>query len=216
GAFSVAHCQVKLAYILGHKKEIQETAQEANVHPEVLLKLAFLSGISFRSHKSRIKYEQLLGYPIPLTDPFQNVPFKTGLQQILQFIHRQKTKTIKINNLQDFKKIYQIYLSDENKRSNWVVILKPDLVIGVNKWGELIDAAKNMELLISEFLDWNVLTIELTTISYNELRALIKKLTNGKSIGSFLRTFRYIIVEGGRQSLYDPDSFESLSDSRFL
>ncbi|RLI67899.1 MAG: hypothetical protein DRP02_12495 [Candidatus Gerdarchaeota archaeon] len=216
GDFSIAHCQIKLAYLLGHKKIIAKTAKRYGLRESVLLKLAFLAGIDFRSNTSRKKYEQLLGAPIPLEDPFFNLPFEVALEKIIRFIRKKETEQITIDSLKTFEEAFDRFFSTPAKRNRWAVILKPDTVIGANKWGELIDAAKNLAIITSELLNWNIVTIELSQIPYKAFLEVINmKCKRKETIGEFLRTFRYVIVEGGRQSLYDEKSFEEISGGKF-
>ncbi|MBD3190248.1 MAG: hypothetical protein GF308_06375 [Candidatus Heimdallarchaeota archaeon] len=214
GDFGVAHSQIKLAYILGHMQIIEEVAKKTSLAPIKLAKLAFLSGINFYSNSSRKRFEKLFGYPIPPFDPFFNVPFKTGLEKIIRYLDQQECQQLTIKSLTDFDSICSNFLTNSKQRNKWAIILKPDIAIGTNNWGELVDAAKNLANLTNELLDWNTIILELTQIDYNQLLAKINDLT-GESIGEFLRSFRYVIVEGGRQSLYDSDSFERLSNGKF-
>ncbi|NHJ48612.1 MAG: hypothetical protein FK733_12575 [Asgard group archaeon] len=215
GDFSIAHCQIKLAYILGHIKAIEKVAKKNNIPEDVLVKLSFLSGVDFRSNASRKKYENLLGYQIPLKDPFFNLPFDIAIQKIIRYLKRRKTKQITINSIQSFEDSFQEYFKIQENRSKWAVILKPDTVVGANKWGELVDAAKNLATISSELLDWNIVTIELSEIKYKDLMLKIESLCSNETPGEFFRSFRYVIVEGGRQSLYDSQSFDDVSEKRF-
>ncbi len=97
GDFSISHCQIKLAYILGHMKELTKIAKKNKIPFDVLIKIAFLTGIDFRSNASRKKFEKLIGYQIPLRDPFFNLPFELGLQKIIRFLNKKETQQIKIN-----------------------------------------------------------------------------------------------------------------------
>jgi L-asparaginase/Glu-tRNA(Gln) amidotransferase subunit D len=215
GDFSIAHSQVKLAYLLGHKELIEKYAQKLSLPEDVLLKIAFLSGIDFRSYASRKRFEESLGFRIPLIDPFFNLPFELALERIVYFLDRKDLQQITISNLEDLEEAYNKYFTDFNFRNKWAVILKPDTVIGANNWGELVDAAKNLSTITKELLDWNVVTIELSQIDYKELEKKIAELTSGETIGEFFRSFRYTIVEGGRQSLYSSKSFRDVSDKLF-
>jgi L-asparaginase/Glu-tRNA(Gln) amidotransferase subunit D len=215
GDFSIAHCQIKLAYILGHIKTVEKVAKNNKIPKDVLVKLCFLSGVDFRSNASRKKYEQLLGYQIPLKDPFFNLPFEIAIQKIIRYLNRRKTKQIVLNTIESFEAAFQEYFKQPANRSKWAVILKPDTVVGSNKWGELVDAAKNLATISSELLDWNIVTIELSEIKYKDLILSIDSLCSNETTGEFFRSFRYVIVEGGRQSLYDKESFNEISHGRF-
>ncbi len=215
GDFSIAHSQIKLSYILGHMKIIEKIAKAQNIPAQILVKLSFLSGIDFRSNASRKKFEKLIGYQIPIKDPFFNVPFETALNKIIRFLNRKETKQICIDSLEKFEEMYSSYFYDKNKRSKWAIILKPDTVIGANQWGELVDASNNMATITSELLDWNIVILELSEIPYEKLLLKISELTKDEEIGEFLRSFRYVIIEGGRQSLYDAKSFDDISNGYF-
>ena len=215
GDFSIAHSQIKLSYILGHRKEIQKVAKKYNIPFETFVKVIFLSGVDFRSYASRKKFEKLIGYPIPIKDPFFNLPFEIALEKVIRFINRKDTRQLCINSIEQFEQIYLEYLKEPKLRSKWAVILKPDTVIGSNQWGELIDASTNFATITKEILDWNILIIELSEINYQNLLEKIKQYCVNETIGQFLRTFRYVVIEGGRQSLYDANSFDEISNGNF-
>ncbi len=216
GDFSIAHCQIKLAYILGHKKELEVLSSKTNIPLDILIKIAFLSGVDFRSNSSRMKFEQLIGYQIPLKDPFFNLPFTVALQKIERFLNKKEKQKIIIDSLEKFEEIFQKYFNDPKARNKWAIILKPDTVIGANQWGELIDASENLATITSELLDWNIIAIEMSELNYEQLLEKIKKLSNtNETIGEFFRTFRYVVIEGGRQSLYDSQSFDDISNGNF-
>ena len=215
GDFSIAHSQIKLSYLLGHRKEIETFAKNVNIPLDIVLKIAFLSGVDFRSYASRQKFEHLIGFPIPLKDPFYNLPFEIALQKILRFLNKKDTQQIHIRSTKDFEQAYETYFKEPSLRSKWAIILKPDTVIGSNQWGELIDASMNFATITKEILDWNVVILELSEINYTELLEKIEKLCENESIGEFFRSFRYVIVEGGRQSLYDSRSFTEISNGNF-
>ncbi|NHJ05918.1 MAG: hypothetical protein EAX90_13915, partial [Candidatus Heimdallarchaeota archaeon] len=215
GDFSIAHSQIKLSYILGHKKELQKIAKKYDIPLQTFITIVFLSGVDFRSNASRKKYEKFIGYSIPIKDPFFNLPFEIALEKIIRFLNKKDTQQIYINSITQFEDFYHEYLNDPKKRNKWAIILKPDTVIGSNQWGELIDASKNFATITKEILDWNIIILELSEINYQNFLEKIKELCKGETFGGFLRSFRYVVVEGGRQSLYDAKSFEDISDSRF-
>lgn len=215
GDFSIAHSQIKLSYLLGHKKELEKFAKKIKIPADIFIKIAFLAGVDFRSYTSRKKYEKLIGYPIPLKDPFFNLPFEISLQKIQRFLNKKETQQITISSIAEFEKAYKSHFSNPNQRSKWAVILKPDTVIGSNQWGELIDASKNFATITKEILDWNVVILELSEMSYAKFLDKVKEHCVGESLGEFLRSFRYVIVEGGRQSLYDSKSFTEITNGNF-
>ncbi|MFW9924452.1 MAG: asparaginase domain-containing protein [Candidatus Thorarchaeota archaeon] len=215
GDFSVAHSQIKLAYILGHKKEMERFSKKFKIPIQTLIKIAFLSGVDFRSHASRKKFESLIGYSIPINDPFFNLPFEVALEKIFRYLDKKETQQLYINSIDQFEEIYHSYFSAPNQRSKWAIIIKPDTVIGANQWGELIDASKNFATITKEILDWNVVILELSEIKYMDFLESLNRLCEGESIGQFLRSFRYVIVEGGRQSLYDVNSFTDIASGNF-
>jgi len=212
GDFSIAHCQIKLSYLLGHKKEIEKVAKKHKIPLRILIKIAFLSGVDFRSYSSRKKFEELIEYQIPLKDPFFNLPFEMGLHKIITFLERKQTQQITIQSIEAFELAFEKYFKIPNKRNKWAIILKPDTVVGSNKWGELVDASKNLATITNELLDWNIVVLELSEINYQQLLEKIEQLCDKETFGDFLRSFRYVVVEGGRQSLYDSDSFDQVSN----
>jgi len=215
GDFSIAHCQIKLSYLLGHKKEIEKVASKHKIPYNSLIKIAFLSGVDFRSYSSRTKFENLLKYQIPLEDPFFNLPFEIGLHKIIRFLEKKEVQQITIQSLEDFDIAFEKYFKKSSKRNKWAIILKPDTVIGSNRWGELIDASENLATITSELLDWNIVTLELSEIKYKDLLERIDAFCDKETIGEFLRSFRYVVIEGGRQSLYDSESFDKISNGKF-
>jgi len=215
GDFSIAHCQMKLAYILGHQKELEKLAKQMKIPIDKLTKIAFLSGVDFRSNSSRKQFEKFLGYQIPLKDPFFNLPFSIAIRKINRYLNKKEMQHITIRTVTDFITAYKNYFKNPTLRTKWAIILKPDTVIGSNNWGELIDASKNMATITSELLDWNIVTLELSEINYEEFLAKVKEYCVNETIGEFFRSFRYVIIEGGRQSLYDAKSFDAISNKKF-
>jgi len=215
GDFSIAHSQIKLSYLLGHRKEIEKFAKKIKIPVDIFIKIAFLAGVDFRSHTSRKKFEKLIGYSIPLKDPFFNLPFDISLQKIQRFLNKKETQEITISSIEDFEKAYKNHFSNPSQRSKWAIILKPDTVIGSNQWGELIDASKNFATITKEILNWNIVILELSEMNYTKFLEKVKEYCIGESLGEFLRSFRYVIVEGGRQSLYDSKSFTEIANGNF-
>jgi len=52
-------------------------------------------------------------------------------------------------------------------------------------------------------------------MNYTKFLEKVKEYCIGESLGEFLRSFRYVIVEGGRQSLYDSNSFTEIANGNF-
>ncbi|MEO0183413.1 MAG: asparaginase domain-containing protein [candidate division WOR-3 bacterium] len=79
GTLSYPECQVKLAYILGHEKEIKSVAKKYKLTEIQLIKAAFLAGVEFRKDEKKREYERITqtqkgGPPIKIlpNDPFAN------------------------------------------------------------------------------------------------------------------------------------------------
>lgn len=92
GALSFPEAQVKLAYILGHEKQIEETAKKKGLTNYQLIKAAFLAGVEFRKEESKKEYEEITrknGKPIRILDydPFQdtNKTFEQGIEEVVEF-----------------------------------------------------------------------------------------------------------------------------------
>ncbi|MHA1125259.1 MAG: asparaginase domain-containing protein [Candidatus Heimdallarchaeota archaeon] len=215
GDFSIAHCQMKLSYILGHHKELDKIAKQMKIAKDTLIKIAFLTGVDFRSNSSRKQFEKFLGYQIPLKDPFFNLPFSVAMRKINRYINKKETQKITIGSVSEFVSAYKKHFKNPTLRNKWAIILKPDTAIGSNSWGELLDASKNLATITSELLDWNIVTMELSEIDYDDFLSKIKEYCVNETLGEFLRSFRYVIIEGGRQSLYDAKSFDDISNKKF-
>lgn len=56
---SIPEIQIRLAYLMGHKAQIEAFCQEFGVSFMEVLEWLFMSGMKFRTHRSRRKYEKL-------------------------------------------------------------------------------------------------------------------------------------------------------------
>lgn len=202
GDFGIPKSQIKLAYILGHEDLIDHVSKKYNIDKRKLISIAFLSGMQFRSLHTKRRIEKLLGLRIPETDPFFNKSFEEAVEELIKFLTLKKAGVVRVKNIDSL--IAQIPNLENLK--DFVVIIKPDSIIGYNRWGEEIDGAKNIEYIINSAFEWNVITIDFTKVSYSQLKDFLRK--NGLSIGEFFRKSKYIFLEGGRPSIYDDSSFK--------
>ncbi|MHA1186620.1 MAG: hypothetical protein ACTSSK_07035 [Candidatus Heimdallarchaeota archaeon] len=132
-------------------------------------------------------FEKFLGYQIPIKDPFFNLPFSVALRKINRYITKKETQSITIRSATEFVAAYKKHFKNPTLRNKWAIILKPDTVIGSNNWGELLDASKNLATITSELLDWNIVTVELSEINYDEFLTKVKELCVNETLGEFLR-----------------------------
>ena len=205
GDFGIPKSQIKLSYILGHMEEINKVANENNIDKWKLVALAFLSGVNFRSLHTKRKIEAFLGFKIPEKDPFFNTSFKNALNDLLKYIKVEKKGLIRFKNTSEF-----VTWAKKNMRNlkNHAIILKPDSVVGFNRWGEGIDGAQNLEYIINSAFDWNAITINLIKTNYMEMRRYVTEKI-GKSVGEFLRGAKYIFIESGRAPTHGMQSFDN-------
>ena len=56
---SIPEIQIRLAYLMGHKSQIEEYCQEHGATFKEVFEWLFMSGMKFRTHRSRRKYEEL-------------------------------------------------------------------------------------------------------------------------------------------------------------
>jgi len=92
GSLSYPDAQVKLAYILGHQKEIKEIAKKYGLTEYQLTKGAFLAGVEFRKEESKKEYEKITqkyGPQIKILhyNPFSNPDkdFEDALTEVAKF-----------------------------------------------------------------------------------------------------------------------------------
>ncbi len=109
---------------------------------------------------------------------------------------------------EDFQELVQ---SGETFRSS-VAIVEPDAIVGTNPLGEPVAASHNVAYILREISKQKSVIFSLWNSGYQSLNAVTP-------FAQFLRSFQAIIVEGGRPSIYDSQSFNhnpSLPREEFL
>lgn len=97
---------------------------------------------------------------------------------------------------EDFQELVQ---SDEKYRSS-IAIVEPDAIVGTNPLGEPVAASHNVAVILREITEQESILFSLWKTGFQPLN----KVT---PFAEFLRSFNAIIVEGGRPSIYDSQSF---------
>ena len=76
---SIPEIQIRLAYLMGHRSQIEVYCQEHGVAFREVFEWLFMSGMKFRTHRSRRKYEELRGTKFNRKDLLINYTFKESL-----------------------------------------------------------------------------------------------------------------------------------------
>lgn len=84
---SIPEIQVRLAYIMGHKSCIDEACARKGIAPEKMIEWLFLSGVKFRTHRSRQMYEELRGMCFCKEDMLTGHDFAQSLAAALASIN---------------------------------------------------------------------------------------------------------------------------------
>jgi L-asparaginase/Glu-tRNA(Gln) amidotransferase subunit D len=76
---SLPEIQIRLAYLLGHKTQIEASAKRLNIPFMALLDRLFISGMKFRTRKSKEMYRTLKGFGPSQNDILINSTFEESL-----------------------------------------------------------------------------------------------------------------------------------------
>ena len=76
---SLPEIQIRLAYLLGHKTQIDESAKRLKMSYLALFDRLFMSGMKFRTRKSKEMYESLKGFGPSQDDILINLTFEESL-----------------------------------------------------------------------------------------------------------------------------------------
>lgn len=76
---SIPEIQIRLAYLMGHRPQIEAYCQEHGATFMEVFEWLFMSGMKFRTHRSRRKYEELRGTKFDRKDLLINYTFKESL-----------------------------------------------------------------------------------------------------------------------------------------
>ena len=76
---SIPEIQIRLSYLMGHKSQIDAYCQEHGMSFKEVFEWLFMSGMKFRTHRSRKKYEQLRKTVFDRKDLLINFTFEESL-----------------------------------------------------------------------------------------------------------------------------------------
>ena len=76
---SIPEIQIRLSYMMGHKAQIDAYCQKHSVAFKEVFEWLFMSGMKFRTHRSRRKYEELRGTSFNRKDLLINYTFEESL-----------------------------------------------------------------------------------------------------------------------------------------
>lgn len=76
---SIPEIQVRLAYIMGHADELREGCKARGIAPSAAIEWLFMSGVNFRTQKSREMYETLRGISFSKEDVLAGQEFSRSL-----------------------------------------------------------------------------------------------------------------------------------------
>jgi len=189
--FSIARCQIKLSYILGNIEKVKEFLKRRKMGGENLeriVALLFLSGAVFPRPETKDYFESLWQIQIPENDLLFDYTIEDALAMTGKYLGSRGKRSY---TLEEFV----------NKKTNVVLVLKPDDIVGENKSGAEINAAENISAVITDSFEWDVVTVPLKKgISFDE------------NVKRLLSSCKIIFSEGGRQSVYDEKSFQKIED----
>ena len=76
---SIPEIQIRLSYLMGHRSQIEAYCQEHGASFMEVFEWLFMSGMKFRTHRSRRKYEELRGTSFNRKDLLINYTFEESL-----------------------------------------------------------------------------------------------------------------------------------------
>lgn len=126
GELSAAESQVRLAYILGHIKEIKKKVKEYNkkgkvLTPYNLIRAIFMAGVEFRNDESQLMFEAIAKgeldlYRNDLGDPLIRMTFEQAVDEIIEkqpnLGSQYKSEEV---FFQDLKSDFEIHLKEYMK-----------------------------------------------------------------------------------------------------
>ena len=80
---SIPEIQIRLAYLMGHKSQIDAYCQTHGKSFKEVFEWLFMSGMKFRTHRSRRKYEELRGITFDKKDLLINYTIEESLRIVL-------------------------------------------------------------------------------------------------------------------------------------
>lgn len=79
---SIPEIQIRLSYLMGHRSQIEAYCQEHGATFMKVFEWLFMSGMKFRTHRSRRKYEELRGVSFKRRDLLINFSFEESLERL--------------------------------------------------------------------------------------------------------------------------------------
>ncbi|MDZ7337597.1 MAG: asparaginase domain-containing protein [candidate division KSB1 bacterium] len=76
---SLPECQVRLSYVLGHRNALEQRVEQEGIDFLPLIESLFMSGMKFRTRRSRMVYEKLRGRRFAQDDLLVGRPFDVAL-----------------------------------------------------------------------------------------------------------------------------------------
>ena len=77
---SIPEIQIRLAYLMGHRRQIEAYCQSHGTAFMDVVEWLFMSGMKFRTHRSRRKYEELRGVAFDKRDLLIDYTMEESLQ----------------------------------------------------------------------------------------------------------------------------------------
>jgi len=200
--FSIARSQMKLSFILNNMDDIDryisthvKDKNEFAFLKDRIVSLLFLSGAVFPKKYTRDYFERKWKIRIPENDLLCGLEFKEVLKKASKFL---KTEMKREFTVEEYREKLGI---DSEKKKAGVLILKPDDIVGYSRSGEEINAAANISAIIKKGFEWDIITTPVK-----------KGIDYEKDISDLLSGIKLLFSEGGRQSVYDKDSFAEIVD----
>lgn len=98
------------------------------------------------------------------------------------------------------KEDFQELIQRNQEFSSSFAIVEPDSIVGTNPLGEPVAASHNIAVILREVSKQKSVLFSLWNTGFQSLNAITP-------FAEFLRAFQAVIVEGGRPSIYDAQSF---------
>jgi len=212
GGLALPHLQTKLAYLLGHREALESVGCAAGLDARQFLDACMTAGMPFRNRLSRERYSRLKGFSPLDEDPFFNREIETAAELVrarLAAQQRPLTTATLDPSAEVARALRDFGLGNPAERARWAVILKPDSVVGRSVGvGAEVDAAQNLASLLEVLRGYRVLLVDLFRIGLPGLAGAVRQVDPQTPWPVFLRQFGFLAVEGGRQSVWDPASFD--------
>jgi len=199
---SIATAQMRLSYILGHEEELREGSRtlatklsiDEDAARRKLLAVLFLSGAEFAGEESRRAYMEALEIRPPKEDLLARWPFPDSLRSAIDHsLEAPKRRFAVVSTREEWP--------SPSQGERCAFIVKPDFTVGENRWGEDLDASRNIVALIEACFEWGTFTIE---------PSALQGFSSPEGVLPALSTGAVLFWEGGRPSVHRPETFTTL------